>query len=76
MSIDSIPCMGGWCLARVGCANYYATGPEPSDRRLCPKGQDWPEPIKVAGECPMCHELHTLSQCPRWRVANNKEEAL
>ena len=21
----------------------------------------------AAGECPMCGEAHTLSQCPRWR---------
>ena len=25
-----------------------------------------------AGECPMCHEPHTLSQCPRWRTRNER----
>lgn len=59
-------CMGGWCRSRAGCANYHATGHEPAER-LCPKGQDFPEPIKAAEMCPMCGEPHTLSQCPRWR---------
>lgn len=43
--MTDVPCMGGWCLSRVGCANYHLTGPEPAER-LCPKGQDYPEPIK------------------------------
>lgn len=46
MPIDEVPCMGGWCLERAGCANYYAQGLEPAER-LCPAGQDWPQPIRV-----------------------------
>lgn len=70
------PCMGGWCKSRAGCLNYHQTGPEPAER-LCPKGQDFPEPIKAAVECPYCHEKHTLSQCQKWklRTTNTAETA-
>jgi len=42
-------CMGGWCRQRNNCRNYTAPlqhGVEPVER-LCPKGQDEPEPIRV-----------------------------
>lgn len=67
-------CMGGWCRSRAGCANYHATSGEPAER-LCPSGQEWPEPIKVAGQCPLCGEAHTLSQCPRWRAGRQEAVA-
>jgi hypothetical protein len=45
-----VPCMGGWCKRREACAHYVAPtlpGREPSER-LCPPGEDQPEPIKPA----------------------------
>ena len=42
-------CMGGWCKKRGDCRNFWApkvAGVEPVER-LCPKGQDEPEPIRV-----------------------------
>lgn len=42
-------CMGGFCKKRGDCRNFWApkvAGVEPVER-LCPKGQDEPEPIRV-----------------------------
>ena len=42
-------CMGGWCKQRGNCQNYVAPpvfGVTPVER-LCPKGRDEPEPIRV-----------------------------
>lgn len=66
-------CMGGWCRSRAACAHYLARGDEPAER-LCPTGQEWPEPVKAAGQCPYCHEPHTLSQCWRWKLAGTPRE--
>ncbi len=38
-----LPCMGGWCRVRSGCAHYVApSSREQPAERLCPKGQDYP----------------------------------
>jgi hypothetical protein len=43
-----VPCLGGWCRARTGCAHHVAPSSrdEPAER-LCPKGQDDPLPVKA-----------------------------
>ena len=43
----TIQCMGGWCLSRAKCANYWApplAGRTPVER-LCGRKEE-PEPIK------------------------------
>jgi hypothetical protein len=47
-----VQCLGGWCKRRESCAHYHAPplqDHEPSER-LCPPGEDQPEPIKPARE--------------------------
>lgn len=44
-----VQCMGGWCVKRQACQHFWSAplaGREPIER-LCPKGQEEPEPIRV-----------------------------
>ena len=43
-----VPCMGGWCRRRNDCLHYRLGSParEPVER-LCPKGEDTPEVVRV-----------------------------
>jgi len=31
--------------------------------------------LAAAGQCPLCGEAHTLSQCPRWRAVRDEMAA-
>jgi len=47
--MSMVQCMGGFCKQRGNCRNYVApptAGVDPVER-LCQKGQDEPEPIRV-----------------------------
>lgn len=40
-----IPCMGGWCQSRDKCAHHVKGWSENPAERLCPSGEESPEPI-------------------------------
>jgi hypothetical protein len=49
--VSLVPCMGGWCRERDRCAHHHAPVVRlPVPERLCPPGEDQPEPIKPARE--------------------------
>lgn len=55
------PCQGGWCSSRNKCAHHFApvmVGRTPPDR-LCPKGIEQPQPIRVVFRDKPMEELTT-----------------
>ena len=47
MTIQLPACMGGWCRRREGCADYHATDRKQIAERLCAKGEDRPQPVRI-----------------------------
>lgn len=44
--MNTIPCMGGWCVKREKCGHYHSTSQRKPNERLCEPGrQDAFQPI-------------------------------
>lgn len=59
-SLDTPPCMGGWCAVRTSCRHYHATANGTPAERLCPAGtHDGWQPVLVTPRD--IHEHHALA---------------